>query len=182
MNCKKYQKIDALSAAGKEAPDGFITITELREGRIPWHYALDHPKTTRLAVKGMMDCGYEISNRQGRCLTLDIYDDELSEDERKDIVKDYLYQWSMDLAKNNQAQLDLATAKTPDECYKCGFKATTGHVGLLPDIEQVYTKCVCSGCLAATNGPSKVRFPEMQAKFEWRISAVHQPNIPEEWR
>jgi len=176
QNCNRYQLIERMEKAGKPSPDGMISIVELREGRIPWYYSLEHPATTRTVAKGILEMGYEVTDSQGRRLTMDIYDTELSAQQRREVVMYYLEQWQRDLALNNNIdRLDTALAKTPNECHKCGQKGAADFVGLAPDRNWVCTKMLCVDCFQAT--PHSLN----SSAFEWKVTGVHQPDLPAEW-
>jgi len=180
-SCRRYQLITSLAKEGKMTPDGFLALTELREGRIPWYVCLEDPEKTRVVAKGILDAGYMYTSkeRRGQRLTMEIYDQELSPETRQEIVKVYFHQWYRDVAMNNPAQLDRAMAKTPNVCHKCGA-GTTGpqHCGLMPDPDWIYTKSLCSTCSAGADFSGLARVVNA---FEWQPTSVENPVFPDEW-
>ena len=140
----------------EKIPDGILTIVELREGNYPWHYILDHSKTRRLVVKGMLDLGYIFleNNGQGpRRLTMELYDNELTEIQRKEIVLSYILHYTMDVVRNGQFSImdQSINAKMPKDCHVCGkIDATIKnplHEGdYMPDVNVGGTRLLCNEC------------------------------------
>ena len=144
-------------------PDGILTIVELREGRYPWHYILDHPNTRRLVVKGMLDMGYiflENNGRGPRRLTMNIYDNEFTdESQRQEIVLSYILHYTMDVARNGQFHIldHSINAKMPKDCHACGkidlsVKNPLHEGDYMPDVNIGGTRLLCNECYTKQQG------------------------------
>ena len=183
-NCRKYQMIAKVRAQNEpRGPEGLIATIELREGRIPLCWALEHEATARVVTQGILDTGYRIIHRRtGRRLTHEINETELSHVERREIVMGFFLDWLADLAINNNAQLERTLAKNAPECHVCGTScdvdAPLREGGLMPDQRWVFTKNLCRNCFRSTSPQS---FPD-KSQFEWQIVAYEgMQNIPPSW-
>ena len=182
-NCKRYQVITKLRHAGEaRGPEGIIAITELREGRIPLAWALDHPPTTRVVTQGILDVGYKIVHRTTeQRLTHEINENELTHEARRDIVLAYFLSWLTDLTINNNAQLERTLAKSEPSCHECGkagdLAAELDNGGLMPDRRWAFVKNLCKGCFLKT----RPQMPPSKEQMDWHIVAYEPGPMPSSW-
>jgi len=168
LNCKIYADVAKEHSKRKH---GSIALIELREGRIPWCYALEHEKTTKVVVQGVMNIGYKIQSQvTGEFLTHEM-NEKLSHKQRREIVLAYFVDWIRDLAFNDPSQLKQALSKSEPVCHECGvagdLAAAAEAGGLMPDKRWASTKNLCASCYKK-NYP--LQWPDRD-EFEWHIVA-----------
>jgi hypothetical protein len=185
-NCSKYQVLTKLREQGdSHLPDGAIALMgELREGRIPLAYALEHPATARIVLRGILDV-YKIVNRHtGQRLTHEMNDsdEKLTHKERSDIILSYLYDWLSDLGMTNPIQLERALAKSEAVCHMCGKEGSKEDSleqgGLMPDRSWAFVKNLCLDCYTRT-APQP---PPDKEAMDWEIVAFDPQPTPSHWK
>eukprot|EP00523_Entomoneis_sp_CCMP467_P013662 CAMPEP_0168796706 /NCGR_PEP_ID=MMETSP0725-20121227/16904_1 /TAXON_ID=265536 /ORGANISM="Amphiprora sp., Strain CCMP467" /LENGTH=211 /DNA_ID=CAMNT_0008847851 /DNA_START=37 /DNA_END=672 /DNA_ORIENTATION=- len=161
QNCSKYQ----------ELPRSGMGMVELREGRIPLVYALEHEATAKLVTDGILEIGYRVENRHtGERLTQKLNEEDgIPHEQRRDLILAYFLSWITDMSRTNVPQLNRALAKNPTKCHLCGTEGSIDDPldagGLTPDMSWAMTKSLCPECFRRHHP----RPPPNVEQFDWQI-------------
>ena len=202
--CAKYQTIrnspndddHAHDPNELDATQLELALTEMKEGRFPLYYILDHPNTRRIIVAAAISIlGYAYMEEQApadgaeggarqarRVLTMQIYNDELTEDQQKHIAKEMILRWAADLFESGQSDIaDKADSKMPRDCHLCGKIDSNAtpvgkpyHGDFISDNNVACTRLVCMDCLKEHMDMNNHEFekPFVPKHLQWNMVAA----------
>lgn len=126
-----------------EGHSGLLMVTEMLFGKVPWHCAFTDETRLRRFAKGTLDMGIIIEDRDGRALTMEIYDTELSPEERQATMLGVVMSRMADLFPDSSL-IEQMMAKIPINCHQCGYRGPNQN--LRPDANLAGTRFLCLSC------------------------------------
>lgn len=137
--CPVYKVADDVG----EGPSGLLMLTEMLFGKVPWHCAFSDETRLRRFAKGSLEMGIVIENIDGRTLTMDIYDNEMSPEERQATMLGSVMTRMADLLPD-ACLIERMLAKIPVNCHQCGYRGPDQN--LRPDANLAGTRFLCLPC------------------------------------
>lgn len=127
--CPHYQRI----GSGKEDdPLAVLMVTEMLYARATWYRALETDENVCLFAKGCFQTGSVIKHvHTGRLLTMDIFLQELTDEERRLTMMSIAYRRIAQMQPNKR-KIRITLSKTPLVCHRCNNHCGDLY-GLIPD-------------------------------------------------
>ncbi|GAX10458.1 hypothetical protein FisN_21Lu182 [Fistulifera solaris] len=126
-----------------EGPAGLLMLIEMLFGKVPWHCVFNDEARLRRFAKGSLDMGISIEDSDGRPLTMDIYDYELSPEERQAAMLGLVMSRMTDLLPDSSL-IEKMLGKIPINCHQCGYRGANQN--LRPDANLAGTRFLCLPC------------------------------------
>ncbi|GAX16714.1 acylpyruvate hydrolase [Fistulifera solaris] len=126
-----------------EGPAGLLMLTEMLFGKVPWHCIFSDEARLRRFAKGSLDMGIIVEDSDGRPLTMDIYDNELSPEERHAAMVGLVMSRMTDLLPDSSL-IEQMLGKIPLNCHQCRYRGPNQN--LRPDANLGGTRFLCLPC------------------------------------
>lgn len=127
--CPHYQRI---GSGEEDDPRAVLMVTEMLYARATWYRALETDENVCLFAKGCFQTGSVIRHVDtGRLLTMDIFLQELSAEERR-LTMMSIACWRIAQMQPDENKIRITLSKTPVVCHRCNDRR--GDLfGLVPD-------------------------------------------------
>jgi hypothetical protein len=118
-------------------------LTEMLFGKVPWHCVFSDEARLRRFAKGSLDMGIIVKDSDGRPLTMEIYDYELSQEERQAAMLGLVMSRMTGLLPD-LSLIEQMLGKIPINCHQCGYRGPNQN--LRPDANLAGTRFLCLPC------------------------------------